>query len=353
MFIDSRATTFSFVPISEILFVNSSVGWICGDEGLLRTENGGHTWSKQEITRSGIGASRIRSDKVDLMSFLDARNGWVVSSSRMLKTLDGGLSWSEVRVPIESLDPAAEGTVTYRKVTSVTRDVVWVLALKELKGRFGSGPRYVLRTIDGGKRWEVLWRLDSDEPDVYFNLNSVDQHRGWLLGSKSVLVTYDGGRSWEKIAKVESGSLTDFSVVNGNECWAVGPHGTILHVRADGTSDTQNLGEQDHFQRVVFVDSIHGWIAGLGQRPNGMYESVLLATSDGGASWNVQYRDRPSWLNIFFVDANLGWLLVSEESLDKNKNGFKILQTQNGGKDWIVIFQRDSGTPWVPISKHQ
>jgi len=74
-------------------------------------------------------------------------------------------------------------------------------------------------------------------------------------------------------------------------------------------------------ESVAFVDAMHGWAVGNG----------ILATSDGGATWKVQ--DYPSsadgWaLNLYsvtFVDAMHGWAVGARGV---------ILATSDGGASW-------------------
>ena len=76
-------------------------------------------------------------------------------------------------------------------------------------------------------------------------------------------------------------------------------------------------------RQLEFVDQSNGWAFG----------SALMKTSDGGASWAVQYQEPGRSVNDgIFLDADHGWA-VGDDGL--------ILVTSNGGTDWTP---QDSGT---------
>ena len=78
--------------LNDVHFADASNGWVVGDAvgvtgdgGILRTTDGGATWSKV----SGITTDLYGVD------FIDASNGWAVGSGgAILRTTDGGATWS-------------------------------------------------------------------------------------------------------------------------------------------------------------------------------------------------------------------------------------------------------------------
>jgi trimeric autotransporter adhesin len=69
---------------------------------------------------------------------------------------------------------------------------------------------------------------------------------------------------------------------------------------------------------VQFTDAAHGWVAGAGR---------ILATSDGGRSWNTQYSGSADLDQVDFTDAAHGWA-VGQGAL---------LRTADGGASWTGL----------------
>ncbi len=109
----------------------------------------------------------------------------------------------------------------------------------------------------------------------------------------------------------------------------------FLSAPNDNCSPTVNAVFQDPFsgwieelsassanlQDVFFVDANNGWIVGnLGS---------IQHTTDGGATWTSQSSGVTEELrNVYFADVNTGWAVGLNQT---------ILKTSNGGTTWSVI----------------
>ena len=85
----------------------------------------------------------------------------------------------------------------------------------------------------------------------------------------------------------------------------------------------------DAFEAVAFANARHGWVVGSGQNSNGVTVGIILATTNGGATWKRQYSGpagispEGSGLNaVAFANARHGWV-VGDSGI--------ILATTNGG----------------------
>jgi hypothetical protein len=114
--------------------------------------------------------------------------------------------------------------------------------------------------------------------------------------------------------------VTFTSATNG---WAVGEGGIILATSNGGASwDTRTSGTTGWLEYITFSDAAHGWAVGG--------DGAVLATTDGGANWST-----PSWAaqhgyyivldDVTFADADHGWAVGG---------GGAILATANGGASW-------------------
>jgi photosystem II stability/assembly factor-like uncharacterized protein len=221
---------------------SSRVIWASGTGGtVIRTTDGGATWSRLEIPDStsldfrdidaidertacvlSIGdgdASRIyrtsdagrtwtlqfRNDNprafFDAMAFRDARTGFAVSDSvdgRMIviATTDGGAHWSPIA---NGLPPALEGEGAFAASgtnIAIGRSHVWI----------GTNASRVVRSTDNGRTWSVTnTPLPASASAGIFSIAFADDKRGVVVGGdykvesgavNNAAITIDGGQSW-------------------------------------------------------------------------------------------------------------------------------------------------------------
>ncbi|MFN2500629.1 MAG: WD40/YVTN/BNR-like repeat-containing protein [Pyrinomonadaceae bacterium] len=99
----------------------------------------------------------------------------------------------------------------------------------------------------------------------------------------------------------------------------------------------QNTNTFAWFKDIFFVNEQKAWIAGT--------DGVLLATADGGATW-IQSKKftTDSFLQIHFVDENIGWLLCERNIFNRGANATSYLRkTTDGGHTWEKIEFEDGG----------
>jgi photosystem II stability/assembly factor-like uncharacterized protein len=147
------------VEWTRVFFVDGSNGWILGSSGsagLLRTTNGGTTW-----TRITIPASTTLKG----LHFTDALNGWVAGyDGTILRTSDGGTTWSPQAVP----NPGSPGFVDAVYFTDPNNG--WAVG--------GAGT--ILSTTNGGTAWS------SDDVGTgltrFYDVHFPAAGTGWAVG---------------------------------------------------------------------------------------------------------------------------------------------------------------------------
>ena len=217
------------VKLAGLRFADREHGWVYGELGaLFVTGDGGKTWARQRVPTRHLllGAS-----------FLDAQTGWLSGGGMtVLKTADGGATWragtvflpaegarrpqDSVRVETERVEPEA------RQVGGRRLNAVW-FASRE-RGWAVGGEGVVVATTDGG----VTWR--PQQSGVGDDLNDVrffDESEGWAVGrGGAMLHTTDGGRTWAEAKRVTPHALERLFTV-GRRAWAVGFGGTIIALK--------------------------------------------------------------------------------------------------------------------------
>jgi photosystem II stability/assembly factor-like uncharacterized protein len=238
------------------------------------------------------------------VTFINDSTGWAVGySGTVLKTIDGGKSWN--------LTTPQSTYYNYLGVHFINQDTGFAIVESNLALRF---------TADGGKTWAWSGQVSTLSYPTSFCFTS--EHIAFAAGLRGTIEkSADGGLSW---ADLESGAIEDFSqiyFINGLIGFVVGKNNTIRKTTNGGetwTAQSFEGGGAMDFNGIYMVDSLVGCIAGT--------NSGTLYTNDGGRTWDGSYSNPGLTLNaVSFVNKDIGYIVG---------DGGLILSTSNGGGSW-------------------
>jgi photosystem II stability/assembly factor-like uncharacterized protein len=272
--------------LNAVYFADSKRGWVGGDAGLvLRTEDGGRTWARQQVeTKEGVS---------DLF-FRDKEDGYLLAGNEIFVTEDGGATW---RMAARFLPATFGGAAPdLYSVRFTSKRLGWVV------GSLSRGDNVVdslvLQTTDGGASWNRQRVPVSDE---LIHLDFDGDKRGWIVGTEGrVLHTRDGGETWALQQTGTTATLYHVEFRGGEHGWAVGERGTIL--RTDNGGETWAVVKSPAratLLSVKFVNDDEGWAVGR--------SGVILRTEDGGRTWVQQESKTRQNLYALFFDKKTGW----------------------------------------------
>lgn len=304
-------------------FTDSLNGWITGggyliDGGIVgRTRDGGRTWRFQ----SGVLPQAGTQFSLNRVQFRDSLRGCVVGyGGIVLLTDDGGETWRPVRHGRSGADGLFD-------IQFIDDQNGWAI-----------GPASIIRTEDGGESWRPLVYSTSENGYLSGNvIHFVDAQSGWLAGhGGSLMRSDDGGRNWTQVPlplrEGERPTLWDITFSGASHGWVVGEGGSIFHTEDGGSTwarqengvpvvRTISKGEAPRprepipeletepdrlsISAVQFADSEHGFAVGYYAD---VAESVILGTSDGGATWRLE-RVAPGEVlrSLFVLDPEHAW----------------------------------------------
>ncbi|UYO02737.1 WD40/YVTN/BNR-like repeat-containing protein [Paenibacillus sp. PSB04] len=323
-----------FRPISTS-FPKAGTGYVVGTVGkddtklaVVKTNNGGRTWSKQldlSAKDSPLSAFQIQ--------FASENTGWLLTNEKgmlsgdVYRTVDGGKHWTKMSTQrtgrpyvngiqlidgntgVISLHPGAgpsEGGIWLtkdggRSFTSVSKAVavnqVQMVSTKAIWAAVDgmNGSDFLIHSTDGGISWQESYPLSepygSPTEDMAFINRQLGFGIGTQLDSGKVLKTIDGGASWRIIASLDS------------------------YIR---------------LEKISFVSEKEGFMIAFRDKDP---QHVLLKTQDGGLTWHEVYSESLNKLGISdvsafrFFDTNHGILFATGE-------GKAIYRTSDGGKTW-------------------
>jgi photosystem II stability/assembly factor-like uncharacterized protein len=205
----------SIFVLKSVYFNNNNIGWAVGNSSLLKTTDGGLDWYPQN-------SEMVKLSYLDKVQFVNDQIGWIIdnSDSTILKTINGGKTWTKHKTEtsmwlqslfflnenlgwaignyqgINNIQKTIDGGETWVPQNAVYADISSVFFINDNTG-WVCGFDYLLRvsvifkTTDGGKSWykqncpiKNEWNLS----DIFFS----NENTGWAVGA-GIIKTTDGG----------------------------------------------------------------------------------------------------------------------------------------------------------------
>ncbi len=280
-----------------VSFTDANNGWAVGDGGtILRTTNGGATWT-QQTSGTGWGLNSV--------SFTDANNGCAVGGGyggTILRTINGGTTWIQ----------QTSGMSDWFSLNGVSfTDANNGCAV-------GDGGT-ILQTTDGGATWT---QQSSGTDNLLYSVSFTDANNGCAVGECGIILrTTDGGTTWTQQTSGTNNYLYSVSFLDANNGYAVGGYcygGIILRTTNGGTTWTQQTSGMNYWlslYSVSFTDANNGCAVGDG------YGGTILRTTDGGTTWTQQNSGTTNHLggvsyknNVITIVGGYGKIIRSMQS---------------------------------------
>lgn len=275
----------------DIWFHTPHTGWLVNSNGqIMHTTDGGDSW-REQFHDAGL--------YLRCVGFASDKIGWVgtlTAKKQLLRTSDGGATWTQVA----GLPPLAPSAVCGLSVVNMS--VAYAAGTN-----YPNRPARMMKTVDGGATWQA-WEMAAHASlliDTYFTSPA----KGWVVGGKAqvpnptrddvkpvVLHTTDGGKTWvNQLAALEPG------LPRGEWGWKIAflndrigfvslesfTGGAILKT-TDGGRSWVRLKINDpqgnaNLEGVGFADERHGWVGGWGSAD--FQGGFTSETIDGGQTW--------------------------------------------------------------------
>lgn len=250
----------------RIWFVNKSLGWAVimsrsstltareqYDGFLMRTEDGGKTWSVQYKAKNGA---------LNHVRFVNDHEGWAVGRKRRLENDEE----TEQPLVLHTVDQGLHWTDSFKQTTEGdSGDSVEDIHVEtSSKATFLTGNGTIFTTEDAGVTWHRIKMPEHDYPQLANLRISRDQaHRLWVLSSAN---------SREVVA-------TTLARIGQNSHWAT------IHLADWYISDVKFLSPSE-----VVVCGFTG--PKLNQRAVENSEGIVAFSSDHGKTWRIIYRTK-------------------------------------------------------------
>lgn len=244
----------------DVFFFNENNGWICCDEGLvMKTEDGGETWSSQYCyTSSDLRSICFINDSVGLtcgdfgevyrtvnkgndwykilqlpyldnlssIDFINEENGWISGDGVVLATHDGGINWEELPAP---------SSARFNCIDFVSVDEGYIV------GEGGS----VYQTQDGGESW---MEQQSGTLNELYSIQCFDENNYWICGDQIILYSSNQGVAWIDQPISSTSTFFDIHFADIDCGWTVGYRGNIWYTENGGIVGV----EESQVEEIIF-----------------------------------------------------------------------------------------------------
>jgi photosystem II stability/assembly factor-like uncharacterized protein/putative cell wall-binding protein len=276
-----------------------------------------------------------------VVRFADPTHGYITHTwGGVSYTSDGGTTWVNRQV-------GAASNMHVRDISFLGGDpnkpvvVGWGGLIRTSTN---AGVSWTARTNTYGP-WPLPLRLDTDH---LWTVDFADASKGYIGGSglNKFQVTGDGGATWAYHSQSATipvdGRWIRFAPDGLHGWYAVGDK--ILATSDGGvTWGLQYSGAPGYFACIHAQDAQRAWAVGSG--------GMIVRTTDGGATWQVQSSGTTQDLSgVAFTDADNGFAVGANST---------VLYTWDGGAKWVPVTPpvtaplfdsttySDSGTAWI------
>jgi len=212
--------TWSFVymankpHLNALFFVNSEVGYATGgdifeDKGaLLKTSDGGLIWEDM--------SDKITSKWLYSVYFTDENNGYLAGDDAILKTTNGGTSWTSLDV---------ENNKILTSIFFTSPDAGYISGGNKIGDK-----GIIIKTIDGGKTWTTVHDGTRSVSSLCFPSARIGYAISRDRSSKGlILKTVDKGQNWSVLnVDIINSTLGSLWFTDINKGYVVGGNGAII-----------------------------------------------------------------------------------------------------------------------------
>ena len=299
--------------VRNVQFLNNDLGWIAGESSVLKTTDGGTTWTSFTTNIS------------DTRGFfaVSATTAWICGTfGKISKTTDGGATW-------------VAQTTGAPNLTSIEA----IFFQNENNGWAVGTDGYMIKTINGGTSWQTV---TTTATSTLTSIKFLDNNIGWAGGGTSFLRTTDGGVTWTKINGFAS--VRDIHFLDANrgfvsETW--GQDNFVQKTTDGGVSWTQSTTISTgpyYFHGVYFTDANTGYVVGRTMFFLGNYGAYK--TTDGGTTWTALTASPvpmfENFRSVTFTPNGTGWAVGDNGAIYKLAGTTSVAEESGSPVDFTL-----------------
>ncbi len=341
---------------NDVNVVSNNEIWFAGEllvKG-VKDKSGNWTWEQE-------GKQITDKNSISKINFYDSSHGIAFNENYIFYTQDGGNSWTTYSMP---------KNYSIYDIYMVGEKTAYACGQENTH----EGQGVILKTIDAGKTWTLLYKTDIYFGGSFTQIKMFSSTEGIAIGT-----FYDGWGSFGALYKTEDNWKTANVIHKSNTpLWGFSaPTDKDIYVRGGETTSSPYIAytHGGNWLEVKLDDDItgifdlafdsknHGYAVGhYDSQPGTVYEeygAVILETSDGGKTWKrtnfvannsalTEEKDKDSTDVEFFNSIAIagGDIFLGQNYL----NGVYPCENNNvcTGK---ILYQKSEGNNWELLDK--
>ncbi len=109
-----------YYTLTSVCFIDKNNGWAVGNDAIIHTSDGGENWE--------IQSTELYYGNVNSVSFVDTLVGWIVGNNGLiLHTTDGGIHWTQQEIDVRGASLSSVFSASTEKCWTVGQDNLVVL----------------------------------------------------------------------------------------------------------------------------------------------------------------------------------------------------------------------------------
>lgn len=273
--------------LNDVSFPTSSIGFAVGDSScVIKTIDGGETWTN-------VALDPMLVNDFESVYFIDNQKGFIGGAEVLLKTNDGGISWSMPEVNHDFFGfPLLVNEIVFTDPLNG-----FFTAVYEYSGDGFGIPTFsfIFKTNNGGENWEPIYSSDVLQEHKFNSISFPSSDLGFVCDENNIFKTNDAGVTWELIYSEPYPRI--YPVVyffdNNLGFYSGWNFMSKCHRSNDGGSSWLDISGNDPtpmaFRSLAFTDLNNGFAIGGG--------ALIRSTIDGGLNWTDENLILPSELN--------------------------------------------------------
>ncbi len=240
----------------DIVFLDDNNGWLVSTFCIFTTADGGDTWLLV-FPESGSAKWNPKGQPTSISAVSESAAWLGFTDGEVWNTNDRGKSWQKFDMPLEADPNTIRAGFDVSSIYALNNDQVWV-------GPGSGGSDGLYHTEDGGKNWKQQLTDPIRTNFCQTSMSFPEPGVGWVSGSEFV--------SDPSSPKPTEGAT--FVTMNGRT-W----------------KRLNDPSFEIPFQKVIFADSLNGWLIGTDYQEN---QSYVYRSDDGGNTWRKVFElERP------------------------------------------------------------
>jgi photosystem II stability/assembly factor-like uncharacterized protein len=283
------------LDLTKVFFPNNDTGYVLTGYSILKTYNGGNTWS--------LNAN----NKPYNIDFTSGKIGYSAEGDSIMKSVDAGNTWSPI---------------------FFDKNVGYVISFINKDSGFAIGSTYgdtvfTYKTVNAGNNWTLVSSYAPGFPFYYITkVVFLTKDIGFFIHNGlngNIFRTQDGGMSWTPVYNPTAYVMYDLNFPSLSIGYAAGQTGMTAKTVDGGLTWTliNTLVTTDPLYSVCFISIDTGFVCG----GNGINSGAVLQTNDGGSTWFVSTSVVQTMQSVYFPSVYTGYAVGTNGKIMKYTNG--------------------------------